>query len=155
MTGTVLAVIAQGAKRLALGDRAYEYGAGQYLPRFRERGSGVIVNATSSVVLGHLPLSAGHKASKTAVEGFTASLALEFAPFGVSAKTVEPGACLTTNFAARATNGTPLDELVPAPYAPWAKQAMAEFTGQDLFTQEGDVAETVRLAQAKGRRRGT
>ncbi|WP_405443558.1 AraC family transcriptional regulator [Streptomyces avidinii] len=31
MSGTVLAVIAQGAKRLALGDRVYEYGAGQYL----------------------------------------------------------------------------------------------------------------------------
>ncbi|MEU2856950.1 AraC family transcriptional regulator N-terminal domain-containing protein [Streptomyces mirabilis] len=31
MTGTVLAVIAQGAKRLALGDRVYEYRAGQYL----------------------------------------------------------------------------------------------------------------------------
>ncbi|MGW7423890.1 AraC family transcriptional regulator [Streptomyces sp. NPDC054813] len=31
MSGTVLAVIAQGTKRLALGDRVYEYGAGQYL----------------------------------------------------------------------------------------------------------------------------
>ena len=31
MTGTVLALIAQGAKHLALGDRIYEYGAGQYL----------------------------------------------------------------------------------------------------------------------------
>jgi AraC-like DNA-binding protein len=31
MSGTVLAVIAQGAKHLALGDRVYEYGAGQYL----------------------------------------------------------------------------------------------------------------------------
>jgi AraC-like DNA-binding protein len=31
MSGTVLAVIAQGAKRLALGDHFYEYGAGQYL----------------------------------------------------------------------------------------------------------------------------
>ncbi|MBV2357386.1 AraC family transcriptional regulator [Streptomyces sp. J2-1] len=30
-TGTVLAVIAQGTKRLALGDRVYEYGAGQFL----------------------------------------------------------------------------------------------------------------------------
>ncbi|MEU9152876.1 SDR family oxidoreductase [Streptomyces sp. NPDC048417] len=113
------------------------------LPRFRERGSGAIVNVTSSVVLGHMPLSAVYKASKMAVEGFTASLALELAPFGVHAKTVEPGACLTTNFAARATNGTPLDGLVPAPYAPWAKKAMAEFTGQDLFTEESDVAETV------------
>lgn len=31
MTGTVLAVIAQGRKRIALGDRVHEYGAGQYL----------------------------------------------------------------------------------------------------------------------------
>ncbi|MER5912436.1 AraC family transcriptional regulator [Streptomyces sp. NPDC001982] len=31
MSGTVLAVIAQGAKHLALGDRVYEYHAGQYL----------------------------------------------------------------------------------------------------------------------------
>lgn len=113
------------------------------LPRFRERGSGVIVNVTSSVVLGHMPLSAVYKASKMAVEGFTSSLALELAPFGVRAKTVEPGACLTTNFAARATSGASLDDLVPAPYAPWAKKAMDSFTGQDLFTEESDVAEAV------------
>ncbi|MFJ4465915.1 AraC family transcriptional regulator N-terminal domain-containing protein [Streptomyces sp. NPDC089424] len=31
MTGTVLAVIAQGAKRLALGEKVFEYRAGQYL----------------------------------------------------------------------------------------------------------------------------
>src|SRR6202048_4360375 len=31
MSGTVLAVIARGGKRLALGDRVYEYGVGQYL----------------------------------------------------------------------------------------------------------------------------
>lgn len=31
MSGTVLALIAQGKKRLALGDRVYEYGPGQYL----------------------------------------------------------------------------------------------------------------------------
>jgi AraC-like DNA-binding protein len=30
-SGTVLVVIAEGGKRLALGDRVYEYGAGQYL----------------------------------------------------------------------------------------------------------------------------
>src|SRR4051794_12504402 len=30
-SGTVLAVIAQGAKRLAIGDRVHDYGAGQYL----------------------------------------------------------------------------------------------------------------------------
>jgi hypothetical protein len=31
MSGTVVAVIAQGGKRLALGERVYDYGAGQYL----------------------------------------------------------------------------------------------------------------------------
>jgi AraC-like DNA-binding protein len=31
MTGTVMAVIAQGAKRLAIGDRVYDYRPGQYL----------------------------------------------------------------------------------------------------------------------------
>ena len=31
MSGSVMALIAQGRKRLALGDRVYEYGAGQYL----------------------------------------------------------------------------------------------------------------------------
>jgi NAD(P)-dependent dehydrogenase (short-subunit alcohol dehydrogenase family) len=104
------------------------------LPQFRERGSGVVVNVTSSVVLGHMPLSAVYKASKMAIEGFTASLSLELAPFGVQAK---------TNFAANATNGASTDELVPAPYAPWAKKTMDAFTGQDLFTKESDVAETV------------
>ena len=113
------------------------------LAQFRERGSGVVINVTSSVVLGHMPLSAVYKASKMAVEGFTASLSLELAPFGVQAKTVEPGACLTTNFAASATNGTSVDELVPAPYATWAKKTMDSFTGQDQFTKESDVAETV------------
>src|SRR6187200_614554 len=30
-TGTVMAIIAQGAKRLAIGDRVHDYGPGQYL----------------------------------------------------------------------------------------------------------------------------
>ncbi|MFI6160133.1 MULTISPECIES: SDR family oxidoreductase [Micromonospora] len=117
------------------------------LPQFRERGCGVVVNVTSSVVLGHMPLSAVYKASKMAIEGFTASLALELAEFGVRAKTVEPGACLTTNFAAGATNNidltASLEGLVPAPYEPFAKKALGGFVNQDLFTRESDVAEAV------------
>ena len=113
------------------------------LAQFRERGSGVVVNVTSSVVLGHMPLSAVYKASKTAIEGFTASLALELAPFGVRAKTVQPGACLTTQFASRATRDGSPDALVPAPYAAFARKTLDDFTGQDVFTQESDVAEAV------------
>jgi NAD(P)-dependent dehydrogenase (short-subunit alcohol dehydrogenase family) len=113
------------------------------LPQLRERGSGVVVNVTSSVVLGHMPLTAVYKASKMAIEGFTASLALELAAFGVQAKTVEPGACLTTNFGETALDGDSLEEAVPAPYAPWAEEVMGGFMNQDLFTTERDVAETV------------
>ncbi|MFC4495192.1 SDR family oxidoreductase [Streptomyces ovatisporus] len=116
------------------------------LPQFRERGSGVVVNVTSSVVLGHMPLTAVYKASKMAVEGFTASLALELAAFGVQAKTVEPGACLTTNFGETALDGDSLEEAVPEPYLPWAEKVMSGFMNQDLFTRESDVAETVWLA---------
>jgi NAD(P)-dependent dehydrogenase (short-subunit alcohol dehydrogenase family) len=80
-------------------------------------------------------------------QGFTSSLALELAEFGVRAKTVEPGACLTTNFAARAMNHTDvtgsLDKLVPAPYEAFAKKTLNGFVGQDVFTRESDVAETV------------
>ncbi|MGW5421212.1 DoxX family protein [Streptomyces sp. NPDC003943] len=39
--------------------------------------------------------------------------------------------------------GASLDELVPAPCAPWAKKAIGDFMAQDLFTKESDVAETV------------
>ncbi len=117
------------------------------LTQFRERGAGVVVNVTSSVVLGHMPLSAVYKASKAAIEGFTASLALELAEFGVRAKTVEPGTCLTTSFAAKATDNTdltgPLDKLVPPAYEPFAKRTLDRFVEQDLFTRENDVAETV------------
>ncbi|WP_431977695.1 SDR family oxidoreductase [Micromonospora haikouensis] len=117
------------------------------VPQFRERGSGVVVNVTSSVVLGHMPLSSVYKASKAAIEGFTSSLALELAEFGVRASTVEPGTCLTTGFAARATNDIDLtgslDQLVPAAYEPFAKRCLDRLVDQDMFTVESDVAETV------------
>jgi NAD(P)-dependent dehydrogenase (short-subunit alcohol dehydrogenase family) len=66
------------------------------LPRFRERRAGVIVNVTSSAVLTSMPLVAAYTASKSAVEGFTASLALELAEFGIRARLVQPGYGPTT-----------------------------------------------------------
>jgi AraC-like DNA-binding protein len=55
-TGTVLVVIAQGGKRLALGDRVYEYGAGQYLVASLDLAvTGHVIDATP----GHPTLSFG------------------------------------------------------------------------------------------------
>ena len=68
------------------------------LPQFRAQRSGIVVNVTSSAVLAPMPLVAAYTASKTAIEGFTGSLAHELAVFGVSVKLVEPGYGPTTRF---------------------------------------------------------
>jgi NAD(P)-dependent dehydrogenase (short-subunit alcohol dehydrogenase family) len=111
------------------------------LPGFRERGSGVVVNVTSSATFAPFPLVAVYTASKTAIEGFTASLALELEDFGVRATLVEPGYGPTTNFT---SNGqTRMDGLIPEPYAPFARRVMAGVGQRGLVTHESDVAEAV------------
>src|SRR5499427_5101039 len=69
------------------------------LPQFRARRSGVVVNVTSSVTLTPMPLAAVYTASKMAIEGFSASLALELGFFNVRVKLVEPGYGPSTRFA--------------------------------------------------------
>ena len=111
------------------------------LPQFRERRSGVLVNVTSSVVLARMPLVAIYAASKTAVEGFTASLALELEEFNVRVKLVEPGYGPSTNFT---SNGrSRMNGLIPEDYAPFAQRVLADFQNQATVTQESDVAEAV------------
>jgi NAD(P)-dependent dehydrogenase (short-subunit alcohol dehydrogenase family) len=111
------------------------------LPAFRERRSGVIINVTSSATLAPFALSAVYTASKTAIEGFTGSLALELAPFGVRVKLVEPGYCPTTRFT---PNGMArMDGLISAPYAAFAQQMFASVGERSEVTRESDVAQAV------------
>ncbi len=111
------------------------------LPQFRERRSGVLVNVTSSVVLARMPLVAVYAASKTAIEGFTASLALELEDFNVSVKLVEPGYAPTTNFT---SNGrTRMEGLIPEDYVRFGERVLADFQNQTTVTHASDVAETV------------
>jgi NAD(P)-dependent dehydrogenase (short-subunit alcohol dehydrogenase family) len=111
------------------------------IPQFRERGSGVVVNVTSSVVLANMPLTAMYKASKMATEGFTASVSLELASVGVQAKLVEPGYCPTTQFTA---NGGDISGLIPDTYADFAGPILEAFTNvQGDLTTPLDVAEAV------------
>jgi NAD(P)-dependent dehydrogenase (short-subunit alcohol dehydrogenase family) len=111
------------------------------LPQFRKRRAGSIINVTSSSVLAPMPLVAAYTASKTAVEGFTASLALELAEFGVRARLVQPGYAPTTRFAANGSER--MQGLVPEPYASYAQQVFAMLTQVKTFTAEADVAEAV------------
>jgi NAD(P)-dependent dehydrogenase (short-subunit alcohol dehydrogenase family) len=114
------------------------------LPQFRERRAGVIVNVTSSSVLTPMPLVAAYTASKTAVEGFTASLALELAEFGIRARLVQPGYAPTTRFAAN--GGERMQGLVPEAYAGYARKVFAMLTQVKAVTAEADVAAAVWLA---------
>jgi NAD(P)-dependent dehydrogenase (short-subunit alcohol dehydrogenase family) len=114
------------------------------LPQFRARGSGVVVNVTSSATLAPMPLVAAYTASKTAIEGFTGSLAHEIGAFGIRAKLVEPGYGPTTRFTQNVQ--APIETTIPPAYAPYAQSVLAAFAQPAAFTTEADVAEAVWLA---------
>jgi NAD(P)-dependent dehydrogenase (short-subunit alcohol dehydrogenase family) len=111
------------------------------LPQMRARRSGVVVNVTSSAVLAPFPMVAVYTASKTAIEGFTASLAFELEAFGVRVKLVQPGYGPSTSFTSN--SGNRMDGLIPEPYAPFAQQIFASFGQPALVTTASDVAEGV------------
>jgi NAD(P)-dependent dehydrogenase (short-subunit alcohol dehydrogenase family) len=101
-----------------------------------------VVNVTSSATLAPMPLVAVYTASKMAIEGFTASLALELEAFDVRVKLVEPGYGPTTRFTSN--TGSRMEGLIPEAYAPLAQRIYASFgQGTDAVTTESDVAEAV------------
>ena len=111
------------------------------LPQFRARRSGMVVNVTSSATLAPMPMVAAYTASKMAIEGFTASLALELDAFDVQVKLVEPGYGPTTRFASN--TGPRMAGLIPEAYAPLAERIFASLGQADAVTTESDVAEAV------------
>jgi len=111
------------------------------LPQFRARRSGAVINVTSSATLAPMPLVAVYAASKTAIEGFTASLAFELEAFDIRAKLVEPGYGPSTGFAHN--SGTRMQGLIPEAYASFAQNVLAAFTQPAEVTQASDVAEAV------------
>jgi NAD(P)-dependent dehydrogenase (short-subunit alcohol dehydrogenase family) len=111
------------------------------LPQFRARGSGTVINVTSSATLAPMPLVAVYTASKMAIEGFTASLAHELEAFNLRAKLVEPGYGPSTRFTEN--GGARMQGLIPDAYAPFAQKVFALLTQTKAVTVEADVAETV------------
>jgi NAD(P)-dependent dehydrogenase (short-subunit alcohol dehydrogenase family) len=110
------------------------------VPHMRKRGSGAIVNVTSSVVFNPMPFVAAYTASKTAVEGFCEALSYELAPFGIHVKLVEPGYARDTNFG---TTSLALNDenSIPAPYQ--AQLGVLMNGLPELATNLEDVAEAV------------
>jgi len=111
------------------------------IPQFRARRAGTIVNVTSSATLAPFPLVAAYTASKTAIEGFTASLEHELKFFDVSIKLVEPGYGPSTRFTANGQQR--MQGLVPTAYEPFAHQIFAQMSQLTAVTNATDVATAV------------
>lgn len=115
------------------------------IPQMRRQGRGVIVNVTSSVTLGVMPLVAVYAASKCAIEGFTESMAYELEPFGIKARLVEPGYAPTTQFTAN--GGARMQGLIPADYAGFAQACFTRMGDYPTaYCSEAEVAQAVLAA---------
>ncbi|ANG98744.1 short-chain dehydrogenase/reductase [Brucella pseudogrignonensis] len=111
------------------------------LPQMRERRAGVIVNVSSSVTLKPLPALAAYTATKAAVNGFTKSLALEAAEFGIRTHLVLPGAAPSTAFGKNAVTRMGMD--IPEAYAAFVRDYMTSLQGATEVTEARDVAMAV------------
>lgn len=112
------------------------------LPAFRERGSGVIINVSSSTTLRAMPLIGMYRASKAAVNAFTESLALEVQSFGIRVHVVLPGRSPETKFGENAfphARGT--DHPAYAPIFRNFMETVRESNGP--VTHSSDVSEVL------------
>jgi NAD(P)-dependent dehydrogenase (short-subunit alcohol dehydrogenase family) len=115
------------------------------IPYFREQRSGIIINVSSNTALTPMPLVSVYAASKTAIEGFSESLAYEMSIFNVRVKIVEPGYAPTTNFTAN--NSARMQGLIPESYSEYAGQLFRNLQNQSAgYTTVTDVAEKVFIA---------
>lgn len=119
------------------------------VPQLRARRTGMIVNVTSSVALAPHPLVSVYTASKTAIEGFTESLAFELQALNIGVKLVQPGYGPDTRFAAN--TDLKIEDVIPAPYLPFAQPILAGFGQRPaLTTSAADVADAVWRAVTDG-----
>jgi NAD(P)-dependent dehydrogenase (short-subunit alcohol dehydrogenase family) len=84
-------------------------------PAMRRRGSGQIINLSSSIGAAALPIYGGYCATKFALEAMSEAMRYELAPFGVTVNVLQPG-IIATPF--RAKKQLQRDERVPvnSPY---------------------------------------
>jgi len=106
----------------------------------RERGSGTIVNVTSSVVFNPSAFVSVYSATKAAVEAFSEALYHEVAQFGIRVKVVEPGYGPDTKF-----GSSMLALNDPSTFPPAYQQLLAAAMNniQTATTSLQDVAEAV------------
>lgn len=119
------------------------------IPHMRQRGSGTIINVTSSIGIVPMPYLSTYAASKWAVEGYSEALAYELGAHGIRVKLVEPGLAPDTEFAANA--GGISGNLAHDAYKDGIvryMQSMQEYPFD--YTSSEDVAEAVHQAAIDG-----
>jgi NAD(P)-dependent dehydrogenase (short-subunit alcohol dehydrogenase family) len=109
-----------------------------FLPHFRERRSGHILNLSSIGGLVGLPGWGFYNATKFAVEGFSEALAAEMKPLGVYVTLIEPGA-FRTDFLGR--SGKLAERELPE-YAETAGKAR-EYLKTQSGKQQGDPQKAI------------
>ena len=115
------------------------------LPNMRARGSGVIVNVTSSVTLAPLPLLSVYTASKAAINSLTASVALELRDFGIRTRVVIPGQSPDTGFGSKGLARVREAGGFPDAYAAFTNAVLDRMksSAQTEKTHSPDVAEAI------------
>ena len=96
------------------------------LPAMRDRRAGTIVNITSMGGKVYTVLGAWYHATKHALEGWSDSLRLELAPFGIRVVIIEPG-LIETGFSEAAGQGI-LERSGHGPYAKLAESVAKSMT---------------------------
>lgn len=117
----------------------------EVLPQFRARGSGVVINVSSTTALVPMDLLSIYGASKAAVNHFTETLALELKPFGVRARLVVPGRAPETPFGATARSRIQKEGGFPEAYQDHVTKVFAklEQSSDGLVTKVEDVVDAV------------
>lgn len=107
------------------------------VPQMRERGSGTIVNVSSTVGRFAIPLSGAYSATKFALESLSEALHYELEHFGVRVIIVEPGGTATAWTSNEEWHG-----VAEGPYAELF-QAMLGDRSDEGLTEAGKVATTI------------
>jgi NAD(P)-dependent dehydrogenase (short-subunit alcohol dehydrogenase family) len=119
----------------------------EFLPHFRERKAGVVINISSVGGRATFPLYSLYHGTKWAVEGFSESLNYELAPFGIRVKLVEPGA-IKTDFGTRSLDVLRKEGLTA--YDDFVRKMREAWSGLRTYSSPELVAEVIYNAATDG-----
>ncbi|WP_316849993.1 SDR family oxidoreductase [Pedobacter agri] len=108
-----------------------------FIAHFRMKKSGMFINITSTFGLMGFPTCSIYSATKFAVDGFSESLAIELAQFGIQVKVIAPGG-IQTDFASRSMESAQHDayeKLVIAVSKGYSAEQVANYSKVEDIAQ--------------------